>query len=392
LAKGDAAPPWNPSEQFPAASCGVYKFNKCLIKGDRKLAKTSYVPSGAKIKVIGLGGAGCNAVTRMVREQILGVEFIAMNTDDQHLAVTEAPKRVRLGERLTHGLGAGGDHILGMKAAKESEVEIKELVSGADMVFITAGLGGGTGTGSLPIVAEIAKQSGALTIAIATKPFAFEGTHRLEVAEEGINDAIDKVDTMIIIPNERLFELCDSKTEVDGAFKVADEVLCHGVQAIAEVITVPGLINLDFADVKTVLKDAGPSWMSIGNGSGQNRAIEAAREALRSPLLDVSVRGASGVLFNIVGNSTLSLYEVNHAAEVIRQAVDPEANIIFGVTLNPNMGNECRLTLIATGFASKEALTGAGWDKEMTRLLKSIEDEEELAIPAFIRQNRRLSN
>lgn len=356
------------------------------------MAKTSYVPSGAKIKVIGLGGAGCNAVTRMVREQILGVEFIAMNTDDQHLAVTEAPKRVRIGERLTHGLGAGGDHILGRKAAQESEAEIRELVSGADMVFITAGLGGGTGTGSLPIVAEIAKQDGALTIAIATKPFAFEGVHRLEIAEEGITDTIDKVDTMVIIPNERLFELCDSKTEVDGAFKIADEVLCQGVQAIAEVITVPGLINLDFADVKTVLKDAGPSWMSIGNGNGQNRAIEAAREALTSPLLDVSVRGASGVLFNVVGNSTLSLYEVNKAAEVIRQAVDPEANIIFGVTLNPNMGNECRLTLIATGFASKEALTGAGWDKEMTRLLKSIKTEEELAIPAFIRQHRRLSN
>jgi len=356
------------------------------------LAKTSYVPSGANIKVIGLGGAGCNAVTRMVREQILGVEFIAMNTDDQHLAVTEATKRVRLGERLTHGLGAGGDHKLGMKAAKESEEEIRELVRGADMVFITAGLGGGTGTGSLPVVAEITKQSGILTIAIATKPFAFEGTHRLEVAEEGIVNTIDKVDTMVIIPNERLFELCDSKTGVDGAFKIADEVLCHGVQAIAEVITVPGLINLDFADVKTVLKDAGPSWMSIGNGSGQNRAIEAAREALISPLLDVSVRGARGVLFNVVGNSTLSLYEVNHAAEVIRQAVDPEANIIFGVTLKPNMGDECQLTLIATGFTSKEALVGAGQDKEMTRLLKTLETEEELAVPAFMRQHRRLSS
>lgn len=356
------------------------------------MAKTSYVPSGANIKVIGLGGAGCNAVTRMVREQILGVEFIAMNTDDQHLAVTEATKRVRLGERLTHGLGAGGDHKLGMKAAKESEEEIRELVRGADMVFITAGLGGGTGTGSLPVVAEITKQSGILTIAIATKPFAFEGTHRLEVAEEGIVNTIDKVDTMVIIPNERLFELCDSKTGVDGAFKIADEVLCHGVQAIAEVITVPGLINLDFADVKTVLKDAGPSWMSIGNGSGQNRAIEAAREALISPLLDVSVRGARGVLFNVVGNSTLSLYEVNHAAEVIRQAVDPEANIIFGVTLKPNMGDECQLTLIATGFTSKEALVGAGQDKEMTRLLKTLETEEELAVPAFMRQHRRLSS
>jgi len=354
------------------------------------LAKTSYVPSGAKIKVIGLGGAGCNAVTRMVREQILGVEFIAMNTDDQHLAVTEATKRVRLGDRLTKGLGAGGDHELGMRAAKESEAEIKEHIVGADMVFITAGLGGGTGTGSLPVIAEIAKQSGALTIVIATKPFEFEGARRYKVAEEGIANTIDKIDTMVIIPNERLFQLCDSKTGVDGAFKKADEVLSHGVQAIAEVITVPGLINLDFADVKTVLKDAGPSWMSIGNGSGQNRAVEAAREALVSPLLDVSVRGARGVLFNVVGNTTLSLYEVNRAAEIIRQAVDPTANIIFGVTLNPNMGNECRLTLIATGFTSKEALIGAGEEKEMTRLLKTLETEEELAIPAFIRQYRRL--
>ena len=356
------------------------------------MAKASYVPSPTNIKVIGLGGAGCNAITRMVREQIQGVEFIAMNTDAQHLAITEAPVRVQLGERITRCLGAGGDHRIGQKSAEENRDEIKQLVDGADMVFITAGMGGGTGTGALPVVAELALESGALTIGVVTKPFSFEGNHRCEVAEEGISNAIDKLDTLIVIPNDRLFNLCDKKTGVDGAFKMADEVLCHGVQAIAEVITVPGLINLDFADVSTVMKNAGPSWMSIGRGSGQNRAIDAAREALANPLLDVSVTGATGVLFNIAGDSTLSLLEVNHAADVIRQAVDPEANIIFGVTLDPTLANETRLTLIATGFASREALVGAGREKEMTQLLKSIKTEEELSIPAFMRQRRVLSS
>ena len=356
------------------------------------MAKASYVPSPAKIKVIGLGGAGCNAITRMVREQIQGVEFIAMNTDAQHLAVTEAPVRVQIGPRTTRGLGAGGDHKIGQKSAEESREEISQLVADSDMVFIAAGMGGGTGTGSLPVVAELAKQSGALTIAIVSKPFTFEGVHRSEVTEEGIANTIDKVDTMVIIPNDRLFDLCDQKTGVDGAFKLADGVLCHGVQAIAEVVTVPGLINLDFADVSTVLKDAGPSWMSIGRGTGQNRATDAAREALASPLLDVSVRGANGVLFNIAGDSTLTLLEVSGAAEVIRRAVDPEANIIFGVTLDPNLDGDVRLTLIATGFATKEALVGAGREKEITQLLKTLKTEEDLAVPAFLRQRRVLSN
>ncbi len=349
------------------------------------MAKTSYVPSGARIKVIGLGGGGCNAITRMVREQIRGVEFIAMNTDGQALTITEAPTRVQLGERITRGLGAGGDHIVGQKAAEESRDEIKEVVIGADMVFVTAGMGGGTGTGSIPMVAQIAKQSGALTIAVVTKPFGFEGTHRSQVAEAGIVDLSSKVDTLIIIPNDRLLELCDQKTGVDSAFKMADEVLFHGVQAIAEVVTVPGLINLDFADVRTVMKDAGPAWMSIGHGSGQNRARDAATEALSSPLLDVSVDGAKGVLFNIAGGSNLSLFEVNDAAEVIRQAVDPEANVIFGVVLDPNMGNDVRLTLIATGFANKELLGGAAWEKEITKLLKGAKSEEELEVPSFMR-------
>jgi cell division protein FtsZ len=352
------------------------------------MAKTSYVPSGANIKVIGLGGAGCNAITRMVREQIRGVEFIGMNTDAQALAITEAAVRIQLGERSTRGLGAGGDHVLGQKAAEESLDEIRQAVAGADMAFITAGMGGGTGTGSAPIVAQIVKQSGALTIAVVTKPFNFEGVHRSEVAEQGIMDLVDKVDTLIIIPNDRLFDLCDQKVGVDSAFRLADEILCHGVQAIAEVVTVPGLINLDFADIRTVMKDAGPAWMSIGHGSGQNRARDAAKEALVSPLLDVSMEGAKGVLFNVAGGSSLSLFEVNEAAEIIRQAVDPEANVIFGVVLDPNMGNDVRLTLIATGFATKDGLAGVAWEKEMMRLLKGVKSEEELGIPSFLRYRR----
>jgi len=351
------------------------------------MAKTSYVPSGAKIKVFGLGGAGCNAITRMVREGIRGVEFIALNTDAQHLAVTEAPIRLQIGERLTRGLGAGGDFEIGHKSAEESRDEIHQLVAESDMVFITAGMGGGTGTGSFPIVAEMAKTSGALTIGIVTKPFLFEGVHRSEVAEVGINNAVDKVDTLVVIPNERLFELCDHKTGVDGAFEMADEVLCHGVQAIAEVITVPGLINLDFADIRTIMKDAGPAWMSIGHGSGTHRAENAAKEALNSPLLDVSIEGATGVIFNVTGGSSLSLFEVNSAAEVIRNAVDPSANIIFGVKLDANMGNDVKLTLIATGFQTKESLLGVGArDVQMNRMLKNLKSEEELAVPSFMRR------
>ncbi|MDD4860080.1 MAG: cell division protein FtsZ [Dehalococcoidales bacterium] len=348
------------------------------------MSRQSYVPSGAVIKVIGLGGGGCNAITRMVREQIRGVEFIAMNTDAQHLAVTEAALRIQLGEKITRGLGAGGDNHFGRKAAEESRDEIKEAVAGADMVFITAGMGGGTGTGSAPLVAECAKATGALTIAVVTKPFNFEGSHRMHTADEGIMQLMEHVDTLIIIPNDRLLDMCDQKTGVDGAFKAADEVLHHGVQAIAEVITVPGLINLDFADVRTIMKDAGPAWMSVGKGSGQNRAVEAAKAALASPLLDVSVDGAKGVLFNVAG-ANLSLFEVNNAAEVIRQAVDPNANVIFGVVLDPNMGNEVRLTLIATGFATQDVLNGSARDKEITKVLKNLKHEE-LDIPSFLRQ------
>ena len=350
------------------------------------MAKTSFVASPAKIRVIGLGGGGCNAITRMVREEIQGVEFIAMNTDAQALAITEAPTRIQLGEKLTKGLGVGGDHTLGQRAAEESSDELRELVSGADMVFITSGMGGGTGTGAAPVIAEIAKQSGALTIAVVTKPFSFEGVHRTQVANEGITRLLGKVDTLIIIPNDRLLGLCDQKTGVDSAFKLADDVLRHGVQAIAEVITTPGMINLDFADVKSIMKDAGPAWMSIGTGSGQNRAIDAAKQALASPLLDVSINGSKAVLFNVVGGSSLTLFEVNEAADVIRQAVDPEANIIFGVAQDPSMDNDIRITLIATGFIAKLGLTGAGQEDELTQLLRGIKSEDELDVPSFLRR------
>ena len=350
------------------------------------MAKTSFVPNPARIKVIGLGGGGCNAITRMVREEIQGVEFIGMNTDAQALAITEAPLRIQLGEKLTRGLGVGGDHEMGQKAAEESRDELKELVSGADMVFITCGMGGGTGTGAAPIVAEIAKQSGSLTIAVVTRPFSFEGTHRCQVSDEGIVRLLSKVDTLIIIPNDRLLDLCDQKTGVDSAFKLADDVLRHGVQSIAEVITVPGMINLDFADVKAVMKDAGPAWMSIGGGTGKNRSVEAARDALASPLLDVTIEGSKGVLFNVVGGNNLTLAEVNEAAEVIKQAVDPEANIIFGVAHDPNMENDIRITLIATGFASKLGLAGVSQEDELSQFLKGLKTEEELDVPSFLRR------
>ena len=350
------------------------------------MAKTSFVPNPAKIKVIGLGGGGCNAITRMVREEIQGVEFIAMNTDAQALAITEAPTRIQLGEKLTKGLGVGGDYTQGQKAAEESRDDLKELIAGADMVFVTCGMGGGTGTGAASVVAETAKESGALTIAVVTRPFTFEGTHRCQVAEEGIARLLGKVDTLIIIPNDRLLDLCDQKTNVDNAFKLADDVLRHGVQSISEVITAPGLINLDFADVKAVMKDAGPAWMSIGTGEGKNRAVDAAKEALASSLLDVSIDGSKGVLFNVVGGSSLTLFEVNEAAEVIKQAVDPEANIIFGVAYDPSMDNELRITLIATGFASKTGLAEASQEDEQTQLLKSLKSEEELDVPSFLRR------
>jgi len=347
------------------------------------MAKQIYTPTPARIKAIGIGGGGCNAITRMVREEIKGVDFVAMNTDGQALALAEAPTRIQLGEKLTRGLGAGGDHKLGTKAAEESRGTIEDLVEGADMVFIAAGMGGGTGTGGIPVVAEVSKQSGALTIAVVTKPFTFEGMHRAQVAEEGLVDLSDKVDTLIIIPNDRLLQLCDAKTSVDNAFRLADDALLLGVQAISEVVTVPGLINLDFADIKSVMRDAGPAWMSVGKSSGQSRAAEAAKAALASPLLDVSVDGAMGVLFNITGGPSLTLFECNEAAQVISQAVDPDANIVFGVVFDPKMDSEVRITVIATGFAKQQG-RGIYSAEELRRLIRGSSDA--LDVPSFLRR------
>ncbi len=349
------------------------------------MAKTIVAPTPAKIKAIGIGGGGCNAISRMVREGIRGVDFIVANTDAQALALAEAPTRIQLGEKSTKGLGVGGDPELGFKATEESRQIIEEVIEGADMVFISCGLGGGTGTGGIPVVAQTAKESGALTIGVVTKPFAFEGGHRTEVAEEGILKLANKVDTLIIIPNDRLLQLCDAKTTVDSAFKLADDALFHGVQAISEVVTVPGLINLDFADIKSVMKDAGPAWMSVGKGSGQNRAAEAAKAALASPLLDVSISGAKGVLFNIAGGPSLTLFECNEAAQVISQAVAPRANIIFGVVFDPKLDSEVKITVIATGFSSQYG-KGAPNLEELRRLIKS---GETLDVPSFLRRTQR---
>jgi cell division protein FtsZ len=322
----------------------------------------------------------------MVQEEIQGVDFIGVNTDAQALLLTEAPTRIQIGEKMTRGLGVGGDHRFGGKAAEQSRDELREAIGDSDMVFLAAGMGGGTGTGTIPYMAELARETGALTIAVVTKPFTFEGTHRMQVAEEGIENLIGKVDTLIIIPNDRLLTLCDNKTAVGNAFKMADDALRHGVQAIAEVITVPGLINLDFADVKAVMKDAGPAWMSVGLGSGQNRAANAAKAALDSPLLDVSVDGSKGVLFNIAGGNNLTLFEVNEAAQVIREAVDPNANIIFGVVFDSKMESDVRITLICTGF---NQATAEGprirKDEELRHLLEGANSEHELDVPTFLR-------
>ncbi len=353
------------------------------------MARASYVPNPAKIKVIGLGGGGCNVITRMVREGVRGVEFIGMNTDAQALALSEAPTRVQLGEKLTRGLGAGGSHLVGQKAAEESRDEIRTVLAGADMVFVTAGMGGGTGTGSAPVVADVAKQAGALTIGVVTKPFGFEGRHRSDVAQEGINNLLHVVDTLVIIPNDRMLTMVDQKTSVDSAFKLTDDVLLRGVQAIAEVITVPGVINLDFADVKAIMKDAGPAWMSVGRSSGAHRAIDAAKEALNSPLLDVAIEGARGVLFNVIGDETLTLFEVNEAAKIIKQSVDPDANIIFGVAHDDDLKGEVSITLVATGFNSpnRPMVWGTAKDDEIVHYLTDLrKSEEEMDTPSFLRR------
>jgi len=345
----------------------------------------------AKIKVVGVGGGGCNAVSRMFRERVQGVEYVGVNTDAQALMRCEVPLRIRMGEKLTRGLGAGGDPEKGKDSAEESREEVYEALKGSDMVFVAAGMGGGTGTGAAPVVAEIAKEVDALTIGVVTKPFGFEGSRRRKLAEEGIVRLKEKVDTLIIIPNDRLFAVCDEKVTMENAFKLADDVLRQGVQSIAELVTVPGDVNLDFADVKTVMSNAGPAWMAIGRGTGENKAVEAARAAVTSPLLDVSIDGAQGILFNITGGPDLSLLEVQAAADVIRSAADPDANIFFGMVTDLKMEDEVKITIIATGFSSKESFLPK--DEHISQLImEAIHSEAELDIPPFLRMqngNRR---
>ncbi|MBI3396922.1 cell division protein FtsZ [Candidatus Woesebacteria bacterium] len=310
----------------------------------------------AKIKVIGVGGGGGNAVSSMVDgNSINGVDFIALNTDTQVLLANKAPTKLQIGEKLTKGLGVGGDPEIGMQAAEESTEKIKELLVDSDMVFVTAGMGGGTGTGAAPIVAKLAKESGALTVGIVTKPFAFEGARRMVLAEEGIDRLRDQVDTLIVIPNQRLMDVIDRKMTLLEAFKVVDSVLTQAVGGIADIITTPGFVNVDFADVRTIMKDAGTALLGIGTGVGENRAQMAARAAVSSPLLDLSIEGARGVLFNVAGGNDVTMFEVDEAARIIQSQVDPDANIIFGAVVKPDLVDQVRITVIATGFDETRA-------------------------------------
>lgn len=311
----------------------------------------------AQIKVIGVGGGGSNAVDRMIETEIRGVEFITVNTDAQALLRSNAQTRIRIGDKATRGLGAGGSPVIGAKAAEESEEDITESLRGADMVFIAAGMGGGTGTGAAPRIAEIARELGALTIAVVTRPFGFEGSRRRQAAEDGIAALREKVDTLITIPNDRLIDLADKKLPMIEAFRLADDVLRQGISGISELITMPGLINVDFADVKAIMANAGSALMAIGHGSGDQRAADAARQAIASPLLDIQIDGAKGILFNITGGEDLTLFEVTEVADIIMKAADPDANVIFGAVIDPRLNSQVRVTVIATGFESRQPLS-----------------------------------
>lgn len=338
----------------------------------------------ANIKVIGIGGGGNNAINRMIELGLKGVDFISVNTDAQALNLSKASSKIQIGEKLTKGLGAGANPEIGKKAAEENVNDIEEILKGADMIFVTAGMGGGTGTGAAPIVAEISKNLGILTVGVVTKPFSFEGKKRMANAECGIDELKNHVDTLITIPNDRLLSIAEKKTSIVEAFKMADDVLRHGVQGISDLIAVPGLINLDFADVRTVMMDTGLAHMGIGKGSGDNRAVEAAKQAISSPLLETSIEGARGVLLNITGGVNLGLLEVNEAAELISSAADPDANIIFGAVIDENLQDEIKITVIATGFDQI---------KEQPVDIEEFEvspfAEEDLEIPAFLRRNRK---
>ncbi|QUH26764.1 cell division protein FtsZ [Serpentinicella alkaliphila] len=354
----------------------------------------------AQIKVIGVGGGGNNAVNRMIESGLKGVEFIAVNTDKQALFTSKAEHKVQIGDKLTKGLGAGANPEVGKKAAEESREDILKLLQGSDMVFVTAGMGGGTGTGAAPIVAEIAKELGILTVGVVTKPFMFEGKRRMQNAELGIQELKSKVDTLVTIPNDRLLQVIEKKTSMLEAFKIADDVLKQGVQGISDLIAVPGLVNLDFADVKTIMLEQGLAHMGIGKASGENRAIDAAKQAIHSPLLETSIEGAKGVLLNITGGVNLSLFEVNEAAELVTQAADQDANIIFGAVINEDLKDEIIITVIATGFEHEGIKFGGDTKKveiiaasqEVAAGSENIKDEDKsnyLDIPEFLRRRRK---
>lgn len=357
--------------------------------------------SMAKIKVIGVGGGGSNAVNRMIENGVQGVEFITVNTDAQALHLAKSEHRLQIGDKLTRGLGAGANPDVGKKAAEESRELIANTLKGADMVFVTAGMGGGTGTGAAPVIAEIARECGALTVGVVTRPFTFEGRKRSSHAELGIEGLKEKVDTLIVIPNDRLLEMVDKKTPMLEAFREADNVLRQAVQGISDLIAVPGLINLDFADVKTIMTERGSALMGIGLATGENRAAEAARKAIMSPLLETTIEGARGVIMNITGGSNLSLYEVNEAAEIVISASDPEVNMIFGAIIDEDMKEEIKVTVIATGFEHKPAPSQQPLRKPSVAAPESQENRsnnlrpfgnqpsgDQLDIPTFLRNRR----
>ena len=359
----------------------------------------NYMMDGtATIKVIGVGGAGNNAVNRMIEAGIKNVEFIAVNTDRQALQLSKASTKIQIGEKLTRGLGAGANPDIGAQAAEESRTDVAEALRGADMVFVTAGMGGGTGTGAAPIVAGTAKEMGILTIGVVTKPFTFEGKKRLAQAERGIESLKGKVDTLVVIPNDKLLQVIDRKTSIIEAFRMADDVLRQGVQGISDLIAVPGLINLDFADVKTIMLDRGMAHMGIGRASGENRAEDAAKQAIQSPLLETSIEGARGVIINITGGSDVGLHEANTAAELVQRSADPEANIIFGSVTDDSMGDEIQITVIATGFENEDEkvqkatdIVNKAWERKMNPISSSeSNNSNELDIPTFLRKNKNM--
>lgn len=373
------------------------------------VTKDSELESFAKIKVVGVGGSGGSALTRMINSKLRGVEFVAINTDAQALAHNESPLKIQIGKETTRGLGAGADPEVGRKAIEENKEEVFEALQESDMVFVTCGMGGGTGTGAAPFVADIAKELGALTVGVVTKPFSFEGQRRKKLAEAGISEMKDKVDTLITIPNDRLLQVIDKKTSLFDAFGVVDDVLRQGVQGIADLITLHGIINVDFADVKAIMSDAGSALMGIGHGSGDNRAIEAARAAIDSPLLELSIDGAKGILFNITGGPDLGMYEIDEAAKAITEAADADANIIFGAIIDEAMQGEVKITVIATGFESEHqkpiksqmSKTTAPEQIPESQMIRSnapsfsespaaepkmADDDDEIEVPAFIRR------